>query len=251
VDPANIAEAVPRYEPVSRYGNPDFYIVDGRRYQVMSSSQGYVERGIASWYGRKFHGRRTSSGETFDMYAVTAAHRSLPLPTYAEVTQLENGRRIVVKINDRGPFRQDRLIDLSYAAAAKLGIIEAGTGEVEVRALLIPAAPPAPQPATHIEVAAQSMPASILDNRMFVQVGAFRDQRNAERMRTRVAGASLDDANIANANKANVWVSQSDEGHGPALYRVRVGPFHDTLVVEKVVQRLGQFGIHAVGVLDY
>ena len=101
----------------------------------MNASQGYVERGNASWYGKKFHGRRTSSGEVFDMYLATAAHRHLPLPTYARVTNLDNGRVVLVKINDRGPFHSDRIIDLSYAAAVKIGIARAGVGRVEVRAL--------------------------------------------------------------------------------------------------------------------
>lgn len=116
-DVSHIPDAKPRYEPRSKYGNPDSYVVNGKRYYVMKSSSGYVERGVASWYGNKFHGRRTSSGETYNMYAMTAAHKSLPLPTYARVTNLQNGRSVVVKVNDRGPFLHNRIIDLSYAAA--------------------------------------------------------------------------------------------------------------------------------------
>ena len=101
-------------EPKSRYGNPESYVVFGKRYYVKDSSKGYVETGIASWYGTKFHGRRTSSGETYDMYAMTAAHKTLPLPTYVEVTNLNNGRSIIVKVNDRGRFHEIRIIDLSY-----------------------------------------------------------------------------------------------------------------------------------------
>ena len=128
-------EPVPRVEPPSRSGNPDTYVVFGRRYRVSETSAGYRERGIASWYGEAFHGRKTSSGPPFDMFELSAAHKSLPLPTYVRVTHLENGRSIVVRVNDRGPFVGDRIIDLSYAAAARLGMVEEGTARVEVVAL--------------------------------------------------------------------------------------------------------------------
>lgn len=128
-------EPVPRVEPPSRSGNPDTYVVFGRRYRVSETSAGYRERGIASWYGEAFHGRKTSSGPPFDMFELTAAHKSLPLPTYVRVTHLENGRSIVVRVNDRGPFVGDRIIDLSYAAAERLGMVEQGTARVEVVAL--------------------------------------------------------------------------------------------------------------------
>jgi len=135
IDVSTIPNAVPKPEPLSRYGNPVSYVVAGKRYYTMPSSSGYSERGIASWYGTKFHGQRTSSGEPYDLYAMTAAHRTLPLPTYVEVTNLRNNKSVIVKVNDRGPFHQDRLIDLSYAAAAKLGILGYGTGLVQVRAI--------------------------------------------------------------------------------------------------------------------
>jgi rare lipoprotein A len=134
-DPSSIPDAVPKVEPKSKYGNPASYVVFGKRYHTKSSSKGYVERGVASWYGPDFHGRKTSSGERYDMYAMTAAHKTLPLPTYARVTNLKNGRTAVVKINDRGPFHGDRIIDLSYSAARKLGVVAKGTGMVEVRAV--------------------------------------------------------------------------------------------------------------------
>jgi rare lipoprotein A len=132
---ADAQDAVPRAEPKSKYGNPDSYVVFGKRYYTKDSAAGHVERGVASWYGPKFHGRRTSSGEPYNMYAMTAAHKTLPLPTYARVTNLGNGRSAVVKINDRGPFHGDRVIDLSYAAANKLGVVAEGTARVEVRAI--------------------------------------------------------------------------------------------------------------------
>ena len=130
-----VEEPVPQFEPPSRSGNPDTYVVFGRRYRVKENSEGYRETGVASWYGWDFHGRKTSSGPPFNMFELTAAHKSLPIPTYARVTNLENGRSIVVKINDRGPFIDDRAIDLSYAAAARLEMLEQGTAQVEIVAL--------------------------------------------------------------------------------------------------------------------
>lgn len=134
-DITNIPNAVPKLEPLSRYGNPSTYEVLGNRYNVMPHASGYQAEGTASWYGRKFHGQRTSSGEPYDMFGMTAAHRSLPLPTYAKVKNLNNGREVIVKINDRGPFVKDRLIDLSYAAAKKLGIHATGTAKVLIAAI--------------------------------------------------------------------------------------------------------------------
>ena len=134
-DPGNEPDARPVQEAKSRYGNPSEYEVRGVRYRVLETSTGYEEEGLASWYGEEFQGRRTSSGEPYDMYRMTAAHRSLPLPTYVEVTNLENGRRIVVRVNDRGPFHPDRIIDLSFVAARRLGFTGAGTARVRVRAL--------------------------------------------------------------------------------------------------------------------
>ena len=133
---------MPRYEPRSRYGNPPFYDVFGKRYFVLSSSADYVERGVASWYGPGFHKVRTSTGEPYDMYGMTAAHKTLPLPAYVRVTNLQNGRSVVVRVNDRGPFVGNRIIDLSYTAAAKLDMLRNGTAMVEVRSVG-PTAPPA------------------------------------------------------------------------------------------------------------
>jgi rare lipoprotein A len=133
--PQNVPDAIPRFEPRSLYGNPPFYEVFGKRYYVMATSVNYVERGVASWYGPGFHKVRTSMGEPYDMYGMTAAHKTLPLPAYVRVTNLENGRSVVVRINDRGPFVGNRIIDLSYTAAAKLDMLRNGTAMVEVRAL--------------------------------------------------------------------------------------------------------------------
>lgn len=133
----NVPDAVPRAEPASRQGNGPEYRQSGRTYRVRETSAGYREEGLASWYGRDFHGRPTATGERYDMNAMSGAHRTLPLPTYVEVTNLENGRRAVIRLNDRGPFADvgNRIIDVSYAAAVKLGMVNAGTVRVRVRAV--------------------------------------------------------------------------------------------------------------------
>ncbi|MFO1427246.1 MAG: septal ring lytic transglycosylase RlpA family protein [Steroidobacteraceae bacterium] len=154
-DLAGIPDAVPRAEPRSRYGNPVSYEVFGKRYYVLATSEGYVERGTASWYGPGFHAERTSSGEPYDMYAMTAAHKTLPIPVYARVTNLRNGRSVVVRINDRGPFVGDRIIDLSYTAAWKLDMLREGTAPVELRVL---PAGPAPAPTLTAQATMQATP---------------------------------------------------------------------------------------------
>lgn len=139
-DIGQIPDAIPRDEPRSASGNPPFYVVAGHRYVVLPSASGYIERGVASWYGTEFHGLRTSTGESYDMFAMTAAHKTLPLPCYARVTNLSNGRNVVVRINDRGPFVANRIIDLSYSAANRLDMIRNGTAFVQVE-VLSPSAP--------------------------------------------------------------------------------------------------------------
>ncbi|MCC5881633.1 MAG: septal ring lytic transglycosylase RlpA family protein [Halomonas sp.] len=134
-DVSQIPDAVPRVEAPSRGGNRPVYEVWGKTYNVLPDARGYARQGTASWYGEKFHGYATSNGEIYDMFEMTAAHRSLPLPTYARVTSLENGRSVIVRVNDRGPFHNDREIDLSYAAAARLDILDRGTGRVKVEAI--------------------------------------------------------------------------------------------------------------------
>lgn len=213
-DVSRAPDVVPRAEPRSRQGNPPFYEVAGRRYHVMDSSTGYVERGVASWYGKKFHGRLTSNGETYDMYSVSAAHKTLPLPTYARVTNLENGRELVVRINDRGPFVKDRIIDLSYAAAHRLGVVEQGTAFVEVRAI-------DPKGRRSAE------PTRATGGKMYVQVGAFSDSDNADALRGRLQRAGLRDV-----------VVQRDRVNGRRLFRVRVGPVQDVAEFDDVVTRV-------------
>lgn len=132
---AYLRDALPREEPITAAGNKSPYVVNGRTYHVLDSTQGYSERGIASWYGAKFHGRKTSNGERYSLYAMTAAHKSLPIPSYVRVTNVDNGRSTIVRVNDRGPFKHGRVIDLSYAAATKLGFADKGTAQVEVVAI--------------------------------------------------------------------------------------------------------------------
>ena len=160
--PGEIPDAVPRVEPRSKYGNMASYTVGGRLYYTKQDARGHVERGKASWYGKKFNGRRTSSGEPYDMYAMSAAHKTLPLPCYARITNLDNGRSAVVRINDRGPFHSNRIIDLSYAAATKIGVFPKGTAIVEVRGL-----DPAPPDAASSVVSTGSRGRSTSDDSPF------------------------------------------------------------------------------------
>jgi rare lipoprotein A len=221
--PANlgvIPDAVPRAEPRSAHGNPPFYDVMGHRYFVLASADGYTERGVASWYGPSFHGGNTSSGESYNMYGMTAAHKTLPLPTYARVTNLRNGKSIVVRINDRGPFVANRLIDLSYTAAAKLDMLREGTTLVEVRTLT----PGVPDELTR-SVAAPP-PA------LYVQAGAFTDPDNAQRLLARLQAAGITSA----------FVLSPIAGHSH-LFRVRLGPVTSVADYDQLAARLQALGI--------
>jgi rare lipoprotein A len=226
IDVSQLADAIPRAEPRSRYGNPPSYVVNGKRYRVLESSHGYVERGIASWYGTKFHGRRTSSGEPYDMYAMTAAHKTLPLPAYARVTNLRNGRSAVVKINDRGPFHENRVIDLSYAAAKKLGIAAVGTGLVEVAVIEpeqaeAPALPPAKTP-----------PPPAPDLGLYLQVGAFTSASNAERLSKRLQALQLTSVSVTPAYRDK-----------QRIYRVRIGPVESVEQADHLSEVLVKHGM--------
>ncbi|TLY65613.1 MAG: septal ring lytic transglycosylase RlpA family protein [Gammaproteobacteria bacterium] len=216
----SIPDAVPRLEPRSAHGNPPFYDVLGRRYFVLTAADGYLERGVASWYGPTFHGGNTSSGEPYDMYGMSAAHKTLPLPTYVRVTNLRNGRSVVVRINDRGPFIANRLIDLSYTAAAKLDMIREGTTLVEVRALT----PGAPDELTR---SAQSPPPSL-----YVQAGAFADAHNAQHLLERLHAAGL----------ASAFILSPLDGKS-RLYRVRLGPVSGVAQFDSLAARLAALGI--------
>ena len=216
----SIPDAVPHAEPRSAHGNPPFYDVLGRRYFVLGAADGYLERGVASWYGPTFHGGNTSSGELYDMYGMSAAHKTLPLPTYARVTNLRNGRSVVVRINDRGPFVANRLIDLSYTAATRLDMIREGTTLVEVRALT----PGAPDELTR---SAQSPPPSL-----YVQAGAYADAHNAQHQLERLHAAGL----------ASAFIVSPLEGKS-RLYRVRLGPVGSVAEFDQLAARLAALGI--------
>jgi len=212
---------VPRIEPRARLGNPPFYDVLGHRYYVLASAEGYVARGVASWYGPTFHGVRTAIGEPYDMFAMTGAHKTLPLPCYVRVTNLRNGKSVVVRVNDRGPFVANRLIDLSYTAALKLDMIREGTTLVEVRA--ITAGEPASSELTR---ASEAPPAEL-----FVQAGAFANETNAQHLLERLREAGF----------ANAFVMARPEKS--RLYRVRIGPVATVPEYDQLIARLEKFGI--------
>lgn len=229
-DVSGIAEPVPIAEPLARYGNRSPYTVLGKSYQVMNSADGHVERGIASWYGTKFHGRPTSSFEPYDMYKLTAAHKSLPLPSFVRVTNLENGRSLVVRVNDRGPFHDDRIIDLSYAAAVRLGVHIKGTAQVEVRALVATGA--ASRTAHSME---PSRPFGVASNsRRWLQVGSFGERNNA-----RAVERQLSDAGIRHHRSLRADVA------GRPVWRVQVGPLGGHAEFEHTQSKLRQLGFGA------
>ena len=257
-------DPVPRPEPLSRYGNGPDYEVFGKRYTVMPTSSNYQERGVASWYGKKFHGRLTSNREPYDMYQMTAAHKSLPLPTYVRVRNLKNNNSVIVRVNDRGPFVHNRIIDLSYAAAMKLDMIRDGTSLVEVTAINFDepgfeepdgdrptrqTVPPSPPPATAVANEApttQTAPAGqegniedsstqdskIQESDIYVQVGAFGDRANAERRLAMLWSAGINDAFI-----------YEDLTGDAALLRVRIGPVNDVVQYDLLVEELETIGI--------
>ena len=172
IAPESIAEATPRLEPITRAGNYTPYTVFGETYHLLPSAEGYQSRGIASWYGRKFHGRLTSNGERYDMYGMTAAHKTLPIPSYVRVTNTDNGNSAIVRINDRGPFHPDREIDLSWAAAIKLGFNDKGTAPVEITAI-DPVAWLAEQQKQPTPAVATSQPQPDLLDGDYLQAGSF------------------------------------------------------------------------------
>jgi len=201
---AAIPDAVPKAEPLHRYANRP-YRVFGTEYVPLVQAQPFRQRGVASWYGRRFHGQRTASGEPYDMYAMSAAHPTLPIPSYARVTNLANGRSVVVRVNDRGPFHGSRVIDLSYAAAYKLGYIQAGSAQVEVEAVF---------------------PAREQAGAVYVQVGAFSSRENAESLQARVT-------------RELVWLHESAQVLLSAnLWRLHVGPYRSREDARSVAERI-------------
>lgn len=219
---AKVKSVTPKYEPISRYGNPSSYEQSGKTYTVLASAKGYKQRGVASWYGTKFHNRRTSSGETYDMFKMTAAHKTLPLPTYAKVTNLDNGKQIIVKINDRGPFAKGRIIDLSYAAAHKLDMAQQGTARVEVEALYFSGKDRQSSPDYY--AASNDLPGN---KKRYVQVGAYSNHKTAQKL------AKVLDREIRLPVKIT-----SIKRNGKKLYRVRIGPVPNEMVAQDLVNTL-------------
>ncbi len=232
VDESRVKNAVPKPEPLAKYGNMPYYYVNGRRYKVMKTNKHFEQTGIASWYGTMFDSHRTSSGEPYDMLAMTAAHKTLPLPTYVEVTNLKNHRKIIVKVNDRGPFASNRIIDLSYVAAKKLGMLGHGTAPVRIVAL---------DPYTYAEHKTTPAPAKISKTNstvltsndsklLFLQAGAFHSKSRALNFKNHLAGFNYPVRMIAPTGDSK-------------LYRVQIGPLHDTASIHKVSRRLKTMGI--------
>ncbi|MEQ1440205.1 septal ring lytic transglycosylase RlpA family protein [Fontimonas sp. SYSU GA230001] len=201
-------DAIPRAEPRSASGNAPVYEVFGKTYRVLDSAAGFRERGTASWYGKKFHGQKTASGEVYDMYQMTAAHKSLPLPSYVRVTRLDTGKSVVVRVNDRGPFHKGRVIDLSYAAAAKLDMLHHGSTQVEVVAL----DPLVPEPSRE----------------NWLQVGAYADPINAVILRE----------TLAQQGHGGVQILLDETAGAVPLHRVVLGPFADLAAAEPLRSRL-------------
>ncbi|MFT5577990.1 MAG: rare lipoprotein A [Paraglaciecola psychrophila] len=209
VDPASLRDATPRHDPIIRAGNKNPYTVLGKTYHLLASGQGYSEQGIASWYGKKFQGRPTANGERYNLYAMTAAHKTLPIPAYVRVSNLDNGLTTVVRVNDRGPFHAGRIIDLSYAAAVKLGFADKGTARVKVEA--IDTRPPASK--------------TVQSGRYFLQVGAFKNLASANGLR----------AQLLLTMPRKIAIEASDPG---GFYRVQIGPLSSLSDVETVSEQL-------------
>ena len=230
-----IPDAMPRAEPLLTRSNKP-YMALGKRYTPMTEFRPYKERGIASWYGKRYHGRKTSSGEVYDMYGMTGAHPTLPLPSYVKVTNPANGRSVVVRINDRGPFHDNRLIDLSYAAAYKLRLVEQGSGEVIVEAIDTRPKSPEQMPPVQATMNAAPTPSAspspvqtaAPDSGIYVQVGAFREQDNARRLREKLQQNRLAE-NVA----LESWYNQG-------TYRVRLGPYSSRQDAEQAAAKIKQ-----------
>lgn len=246
---AHIPDAVPKVELRTNAGNTSPYRVLGKTYRVMESPESYRERGVASWYGQKFHGRRTANSEIYNMYGMTAAHKSLPIPSYVRVTNEDNQRNVIVRVNDRGPFHGGRIIDLTYSAAKKLGFENTGTANVLVeyidpKAYQQNASIVDPQPNASPNAAYNAAPAAPtpkhsdgyqLPNNTFLQVGAFSLPAGAQHMKTRLSHfTALPITIIAPAN------ASSTSEPTKQLYRVQVGPFDDGLQLMKLRQKLNE-----------
>lgn len=209
--PASVANAVPRPEPLSRIGNSPYEVYGVTYVPIRKVSVGYAQTGEASWYGKKFHGRKTSNGDVYDMYGMTAAHKTLPLPTYLQVRNLDNGREVVVRVNDRGPFLGGRILDLSYMAAQKLGVVATGTAQVRIEVIDGPVSAKAP-----VQSVALDRPEAVF----FLQAGSFRLATNAHRLKADLAGAGVTGIRVV-----TVQIGQN------LYHRVQVGPIHGSAAV--------------------
>ena len=227
------SSSVPKAEPKSKLGNPPSYVVFGKRYYVLDSAEGFVQRGKASWYGTKFHGRPTSSGETYNMYALSAAHKTLPIPVYVHVKNLDNGRSMIVRVNDRGPFVEGRIIDLSYAAAKKLGVDGPGTANVEIRTVS-----PGKTRSTNVASTASLNQELKPDIPLYIQMGSFSSHTNASNLVQ----------NLRNANESSAQISQL-QTDGGLFYRVRVGPLYDMDEANAIVRRLKNKGFQTARIV--
>lgn len=271
MDVSHIPDAVPRYEPRTRAGNKSPYTVLGKTYTLINDSRGFKEKGIASWYGNKFHGRRTSNGEIYSMYGMTAAHKTLPIPSYVRVTNLNNGRQIVVRVNDRGPFHSGRIIDLTYAGASKLGFIRQGTAPVMIETIEpgspqpIPQITPAPKTesaapmasttlSTSTTISASTMPATVtalsasanapkapapansagyqLPPNTYLQAGAFSSKTSADNLSRRIK--------VLTDFPVTILEPSADQ-----LYRVHVGPLDSNLHLMQLRETLLQQNLPA------
>ena len=225
IDPATILNVVP--EPITRTmaGNRSPYSVLGKTYQVLPTEEGYRERGVASWYGEKFHGHKTSNGEVFDMYQVSAAHKSLPIPSFLQVTNLDNNRSIVVRVNDRGPFHGDRIVDLSYAAALKLGYAERGTARVELEAIIANGSDSDRAGARNRIVNLETGNRAV-SREKYLQVGAFSDLNLAREVSEKLRVMT----------KRPVIISTINNMASGVLHRVRIGPVNDPGEIRRITQ---------------
>ena len=256
-DMSHVPDAVPRHEPQTRAGNPPTYVVFGQHYTLLDSNDGYVERGYASWYGKKFHGRTTSNGEIYDMFAMTAAHRTLRIPAYVQVTNLRNGRQVVVRVNDRGPFVGGRIIDLSYAAASRLGFVQEGIAPVEVRIVMpgdrLPTAAEVmnntvnqPSQASTAAHSPTNYPASNTTGSpapiettavatgpsLYLQMGSFVSRDNAEGLRSRLVAENIQGAHI-----------QQFQVDRQEVFRVRVGPLASSEEADRLALEINRLGM--------
>lgn len=229
----DIPNAVPKIEPPSNRSNKPYKAL-GKTYYPLKTAGNYKERGVASWYGKRYHGRKTSNGETYNMYSMSAAHTVLPLPSYVKVTNVTNGRSVVVRINDRGPFIDSRIIDLSYAAAHKLRIIEQGSGLVEVEVVHPNQTSSAQTKATPTNAirttsnVATSKPTDSTSTQFFIQAGAFQEENNARNLLEKIQNLNFDQ---------NVSVNRVYNGH---LHRLTIGPYHSKIEAEQAASNLSQ-----------